>query len=130
VRNKNEELIEKVARLRRKLHDRVFHDRELCGYLTQLRVNIRFDGMGAHDTGPRQWMDRVNIPVWAKESVQSPDKGLGAVTNLLGLAEYANGNARAVDIEPDVEHGCLQSRGRSDRAPPGSTLPDRPRPPI
>jgi hypothetical protein len=32
---------------------------------------------------------------------------LGAAGDLPGLAEHADGDARAVDVEPDVEHGCL-----------------------
>src|SRR5262249_3049403 len=36
---------------------------------------------------------------------------LGAVGDLPCLAEYADRNALAVDIEPDVEHKCLPKSG-------------------
>jgi hypothetical protein len=77
LRNKNEGLFDKVAPLYAANYaDRVFHDRELCYYLSQLIVTIGFDGMDSpDDTEPKQWMDRVNIPVWVKELVQARDRG-------------------------------------------------------
>ena len=43
---------------------------------------------------------------------------LGAADDLPGLVEHADGDAGAVDVEPDVEHGCLQKSGYARRTPP------------
>lgn len=78
VRNENESMIRAVGReYAANYADRVFHDRELCGYLSQLLVQIGIDGMDSpHDTEPKQWVDRVNIPAWAKKAVVARDQGV------------------------------------------------------
>ncbi len=77
VRDWNVELIDSVSSAYAANYaDRVFHDRELCGYLSQLIVSTGFDGMDSpHDTEPKQWMDRATIPAWARDLVVVRDRG-------------------------------------------------------
>jgi len=53
--------------------DRVFHDRELCGSIAELLVNIGFDG--SDDDEPKQWVTRTTIPQWAKKAIYARDRG-------------------------------------------------------
>jgi hypothetical protein len=78
VKNENEAMIERVRKeYAANYADRVFHDRELCGYLAQLLVHIGFDRMDSpKDTEPKQWVDRVNVPAWAKKAVIARDNGI------------------------------------------------------
>jgi hypothetical protein len=56
--------------------ERVFHDRQLCGFISELLVSIGFDGMDSpHDTEPKQWIDRIGWPQWAVKAVQARDRG-------------------------------------------------------
>jgi hypothetical protein len=56
--------------------ERVFHDRELCSYISELLVEIGFDGMGSpHDTEPKQWIPRIPFPAWARRTVIARDRG-------------------------------------------------------
>ena len=70
-------LIESVApRYAASYADRVFHDRELCGYISELLVTIGFDGtVDVNDFEPKKWVERTAIPQWAKKAVYARDRG-------------------------------------------------------
>lgn len=56
--------------------ERVFHDRQLCAFISELLVTIGFDGMNSpHDTEPKQWIERQSWPEWAVKAVRSRDRG-------------------------------------------------------
>jgi hypothetical protein len=56
--------------------ERVFHDRQLCGFISELLVSIGFDGMDSpHDTEPKQWINRIAWPQWAVKAVRARDRG-------------------------------------------------------
>ncbi len=57
--------------------ERVFHDRQLCGFISELLVAIGFNGddSAEGDQPPRQWVERKSIPKWAKDAVISRDRG-------------------------------------------------------
>jgi HNH endonuclease len=54
--------------------NRVFHDRELCGYIAELILEIGIDGT-TEDEEPSQWCARSAIPAWAKKAVIARDRG-------------------------------------------------------
>lgn len=56
--------------------NRMFHDRALCQYVSQLIYVIGIDG-GVDPDGesPRQWIKRKSIPRWAQEAVRARDRG-------------------------------------------------------
>ena len=56
--------------------ERVFHDRQLCEHISRTLVAIGFDGMEINDTEPKQWLDRVAWPEWAKKAVRARDRGM------------------------------------------------------
>ena len=56
--------------------ERVFHDRQLCAFISELLVTIGFDGMDSpHDTNPKQWIERQGWPKWTVKAVRSRDRG-------------------------------------------------------
>ena len=55
--------------------DRVFHDRELCGYVAHLTVRIGFDGDDNDSGTPRQWVQRVRWPERVKTMLRARDRG-------------------------------------------------------
>ncbi len=56
--------------------ERVFHDRQLCAFISELLVSIGFDGMDLpHDTHPKQWIERKKWPQWAVKAVRARDRG-------------------------------------------------------
>lgn len=56
--------------------ERVFHDRQLCSFISGLLVNIGFDGMDSpDDSSPNKWVERKYWPRWAVKSVFSRDRG-------------------------------------------------------
>jgi hypothetical protein len=74
--------------------ERVFHDRQLCAFISELLVTIGFDGMDSPpDTEPQQWIDRVAWPEWALKAVRARDRGCCASCQKdisLELAEEEN----------------------------------------
>lgn len=105
LRNENELMIRSVGEeYAANYADRVFHDRELCGYLSQLLVQIGIDGMDSpDDTEPKQWVDRVNIPVWAKKAVISRDQGC--------CSECSANIAMRLEADAHFDHMVPISRG-------------------
>lgn len=55
--------------------DRVFHDRQLCEYLSRLLIIIGFTGNADDNEEPQQWIDRRPIPEWAKKAIHARDRG-------------------------------------------------------
>ncbi len=55
--------------------ERVFHDRILCEYISELLIAIGFDGTVHDGDTPQKWVDRVRIPNWAKRSVAARERG-------------------------------------------------------
>ena len=54
--------------------DRIFHDRELCAYISQLLINFGIAGKKS-DGELCQWIDRVTIPEWVKASLRARERG-------------------------------------------------------
>lgn len=54
--------------------DRILHDRQLCFYISQLLVEIGFDGDDG-ETGPKQWVSREYWPERVKAILKSRDRG-------------------------------------------------------
>jgi hypothetical protein len=55
--------------------ERVFHDRQLCGYIAELIVTIGFDGAMLERDEPQRWMNREVIPEWAKKALSARERG-------------------------------------------------------
>jgi len=54
---------------------RLFHDREMCGFISSLIVMIGYPGYD-EDTGePEATIERRNFPEWAKRAVHARDRG-------------------------------------------------------
>jgi hypothetical protein len=85
--------------------DRVFHDRQLCGYLAQLVVRIGFDGQDIDDDAPKQWVRRERIPEWAKKALYARERGCCARCSTPLVLELRNDSS--VDhIVPLAAGGC------------------------
>jgi HNH endonuclease len=54
--------------------ERVFHDRQLCGYIAQLILDIGIDGT-TEDEEPSQWCPRIEFPSWVRDSLLSRERG-------------------------------------------------------
>lgn len=67
--------------------DRVFHDRQLCGYIASLIVLIGFDGTQAEDDVPRQWIEREAVPEWAKKALYARERGKCATCGIDLISE-------------------------------------------
>jgi len=65
--------------------ERVFHDRQLCGYIAELILEIGIDGT-TDDEAPGQWCERVTFPTWVRDALLARERGKCAVcgTDLLG----------------------------------------------
>jgi hypothetical protein len=62
--------------------ERLFHDRQLCGYIVDLIHHVGFDGgLGSDDEAPKQWVKRVPIPAWARDAVIARDRMICAQCN-------------------------------------------------
>lgn len=60
--------------------ERLFHDRQLCAFISETVVFIGFDGMDSpKDTCPKKWIDRKTFPEWAKKSLRARERGHCAV---------------------------------------------------
>jgi len=58
--------------------ERVFHDRQLYEHISRSLVLIGFDGKDINDAEPKQWIDRIEWPEWAKKAVRARDRGMCA----------------------------------------------------
>jgi len=84
--------------------ERVFHDRELCGYIAQLLVEIGIDGT-VDDELPAKWCKRRNIPAWAARAVAARDRGkCAACSSDISLELSAEGQIDL--IVPLAQGGC------------------------
>jgi hypothetical protein len=54
--------------------ERVFHDRQLCGYIARLILDIGIDGTSG-DEAPSQWCPRIQFPSWVRDSLLSRERG-------------------------------------------------------
>jgi HNH endonuclease len=54
--------------------ERVFHDRQLCGYIAQLILDIGIDGT-TEDEEPSRWCPRIVFPSWVRDSLLSRERG-------------------------------------------------------
>lgn len=56
--------------------DRVFHDRQLCAFISQLMLAIGYNGalFGSEDE-PRQWVERRKWPTWVKPVLEARERG-------------------------------------------------------
>jgi len=49
--------------------DKIFHDRQLCNFISNLLIEVGFDK-------PTKWAERQNIPPWAVRAVTARDRGV------------------------------------------------------
>lgn len=54
---------------------RLFHDREMCGYISDLIVMIGYPGYDGDTGGPEATFERRRFPEWAKKAVYARDRG-------------------------------------------------------
>lgn len=84
--------------------ERVFHDRQLCGFISQLLVAIGFDGTELpHETKPKKWIPRASWPRWAIKSVCARDRGHCAICGANLILELEN--------EENIDHIVPLSKG-------------------
>ncbi len=69
--------------------DRIFHDRQLCNYISNLLIEVAFDQ-------PEKWIERQNIPSWAVRAVVARDRG--------ACAECGTNMATELSADPQVDH--------------------------
>ena len=58
--------------------ERVFHDRVLCEFISNLLVTIGYDGTTDNEDAPKAWVERKTLPSWAKKAITARDRGLCA----------------------------------------------------
>lgn len=54
---------------------RIFHDRELCGFISSLIVMIGYPGYDDETGKPESIIERIAFPEWAKKAVHARDRG-------------------------------------------------------
>lgn len=69
--------------------DRIFHDRQLCNFISTLLIEVGFDE-------PEKWVKRQPIPSWAVRAVVARDRGACAECRINMAAELA--------AAPEVDH--------------------------
>ena len=82
--------------------DRVFHDRELCAYISELTLAIGIDG-GIDDGPPVAWVDREYWPAWAKRALMARERGKCAWCGVDFTQE--------LDGDPQIDHIVALARG-------------------
>ena len=75
---------------------RIFHDRELCGYVSELVIRIGYPGVHDETGEPWQWVERRSIPEWAKRAVCARDRGL--------CAECDANIGHELEAPPSIDH--------------------------
>lgn len=59
-------LLENYAKV---MAERIIHDRELCGHISNILVTIGFDGNSDLNMPPKKWIKRKPTPKWVKDSL-------------------------------------------------------------
>jgi len=54
---------------------RLFHDREMCGYISSLVITIGYPGYHPETGEPEDIIERRSFPEWAKRAVHARDRG-------------------------------------------------------
>lgn len=85
-----------------KYADRVFHDRELCAYISELMLAIGIDG-GIDEGPPVAWVDREYWPVWAKRALLARERGK--------CANCGADLTQELDGDPQIDHIVALARG-------------------
>jgi hypothetical protein len=84
--------------------ERVFHDRQLCGYIAQIILDMGIDGTTG-DEEPSQWCLRLAFPVWVKNALIARERGKCAACAADLLLEL-NGVVHIDHIIPLASGGC------------------------
>lgn len=82
--------------------ERVFHDRELCEFISHLLVTIGFDGTSKEEP-PQKWVERPNPTAWLSRAVIARERG-----------KCANCRASITDeleAKPHLDHIVPLSKG-------------------
>jgi HNH endonuclease len=85
--------------------DRVFHDRQLCQYISHLLPQIGFDGTGKSDGGAK-WINRQAWPARIKRMLNARERGMCANCNA-NMSHELSG-------EPQIDHIVPLARGGSN----------------
>jgi hypothetical protein len=84
--------------------ERVFHDRQLCGYISQIIFDMGIDGTTG-DEKPSQWCPRLTFQAWVKNALIARERGKCAVCSVDLLLEL-NGTVHIDHIIPLASGGC------------------------
>jgi hypothetical protein len=84
--------------------ERVFHDRQLCGYISQIILDIGIDGTTG-DEEPSQWCPRLTFPAWVKNALIARERGKCAAC-AADLFLELNGTVHIDHIIPLASAGC------------------------
>jgi hypothetical protein len=93
---------------------RIFHDRELCGYVSELVIRIGYPGVHDETGEPWQWVERRSIPEWAKRAVCARDRGL--------CAECDANIGHELEAPPSIDHIMPLAIGGSNDSPTTSNV--------
>lgn len=85
---------------------RVFHDRELCGYVSELIICIGYPGEDDVTGEPQKWVERCSFPEWAKRAVIARDRGM--------CAECGNALVMELMATPNIDHIIPLAAGGSN----------------
>ena len=84
------DLLEKIKPLYgESIADRIFHDRQLCNFISTLLIEVGFDE-------PTKWVERQIIPPWAVRAVIARDRGACSECGINMAIELAS--------DPQVDH--------------------------
>lgn len=70
--------------------ERVFHDRMLCEFISNLLVTIGYDGTTNDEEAPKAWVERRTLPSWAKKAITARERGLCAECQTSIVAELCD----------------------------------------
>jgi len=84
--------------------ERVFHDRQLCGYIAELILDIGIDRT-TDDEAPGQWCERVTFPTWVRDALVARERGKCAVCGT-DLSSELLGVVHIDHIVPLSKGGC------------------------
>ncbi len=83
--------------------ERVFHDRELCAYISRLIITIGHAPEDVESGEVMQWIEREHIPKWAQRAVVARDRGR--------CAECGTDITNELRETPHVDHIIPLSQG-------------------